>query len=41
VQDLYLPIAAAVFALVVVALAFVLVRYRARPERAARPTRDH
>jgi cytochrome c oxidase subunit 2 len=34
VQDLYLPIAAAVFALIVVALAVVLVRYRARPERA-------
>jgi cytochrome c oxidase subunit II len=40
VQDLYLPIAAAVFALVVVALAVVVVRYRARPEHAARPTRD-
>ena len=40
VQDLYLPIAAAVFAAIVVALAFVLVRYRARPDRAPRPTRD-
>jgi cytochrome c oxidase subunit 2 len=40
VQDLYLPIAAAVFALILVALAIVLVRYRARPDRAARPTRD-
>jgi cytochrome c oxidase subunit II len=40
VQDLYLPIAAAVFAVIVAALAFVLVRYRARPERAPRPTRD-
>jgi cytochrome c oxidase subunit 2 len=41
VQDLYLPIAAAVFVLIVVALAVVLVRYRARPGRAPRPTRDH
>jgi cytochrome c oxidase subunit II len=40
VQDLYLPIAAAVFALIVVALAVVLVRYRARPGRTPRPTRD-
>ena len=40
VQELYLPIAAAVFAVIVVALAVVLVRYRARPGRAARPTRD-
>lgn len=40
VQDLYLPIAAAVFAVIVVALAVVLVRYRARPDRSARPTRD-
>jgi cytochrome c oxidase subunit II len=40
VQDLYLPIAAGVFALIVVALAVVLVRYRARPDRAPRATRD-
>jgi cytochrome c oxidase subunit II len=40
VQDLYLPIAAAVFAVIVVALAVALVRYRARPGRAPRPTRD-
>jgi cytochrome c oxidase subunit 2 len=41
VQELYLPVAAAVFTLIVAALAVVLVRYRARPERAARSTRDH
>jgi cytochrome c oxidase subunit II len=40
VQDLYLPIAAAVMAAVVVLVAFVVVRYRARPGRAALPTRD-
>ncbi len=40
VQDLYLPIAAGVFAIVVVALAVVVVRFRARPDRVARPTRD-
>jgi cytochrome c oxidase subunit 2 len=40
VQDLYLPIAAAVFASIVVALAFVLVRYRAQPDREPRRTRD-
>src|SRR6185312_9337189 len=40
VQELYLPIATAVFALIVVALVVVLVRYRARPGHAARPTRD-
>jgi cytochrome c oxidase subunit 2 len=40
VQDLYLPIAAGVFAIVVVALAVVVVRFRARPGREARPTRD-
>jgi cytochrome c oxidase subunit 2 len=40
VQDLYLPIAAVVFAAVVLALAFAVVRYRARPDRAPRPTRD-
>ncbi len=39
-QDLYLPIAAAVFAVIVVALAVIVVRFRARPGRAARPTRD-
>jgi cytochrome c oxidase subunit 2 len=41
IDGLYLPIAAGVFAVVVVILAFVLVRYRARPGHAARPTRDH
>jgi cytochrome c oxidase subunit 2 len=41
VDDLYLPIAAGVFALVLVAVAITLVRYRARPGHAARPTRDH
>jgi cytochrome c oxidase subunit II len=41
VQGLYLPIAAAVFAVIVVALAVILVRFRARPGRVARPTRDH
>jgi cytochrome c oxidase subunit II len=40
VQDLYLPIAAAVFTVVVAGLAVVLVRYRAARVRAARPTRD-
>ena len=40
VQDLYLPVAAAVFAVILAALAIVLVRYRARPGRAPRPTRD-
>jgi cytochrome c oxidase subunit 2 len=40
VQDLYLPIAVAVFAVVVVALGVTLVRFRARPGRTARPTRD-
>jgi cytochrome c oxidase subunit 2 len=40
-DGLYLPIAAAVFAVVVTAVAIVLVRYRARPGRTARPTRDH
>jgi cytochrome c oxidase subunit 2 len=40
VQDLYLPIAAAVFALIVVALAVVLVRYRAPDGRTPTPTRD-
>ena len=40
VEDLYLPIAAAVFAVIVVAVAFVVVRYRARPDRVPRRTRD-
>ena len=40
VQSLYLPIAAVVFAVVVGATAFAVVRYRARPGRQARPTRD-
>jgi cytochrome c oxidase subunit II len=40
VQDLYLPIAAAVFAIVVVALVVIVVRFRAREGHAARPTRD-
>jgi cytochrome c oxidase subunit II len=40
VQDLYLPVAAAVFAVIVLALAVTIVRYRARPGRAPRPTRD-
>jgi cytochrome c oxidase subunit 2 len=40
VQDLYVPIAAVVFAIVVVSLGVVLVRFRARPGHTARPTRD-
>jgi cytochrome c oxidase subunit II len=40
VDSLYLPIAGAVFAIVVLALAIVLVRFRARPGRVPRPTRD-
>jgi cytochrome c oxidase subunit 2 len=40
VQSLYLPIAAVVFAVVVGATAIAVVRYRARPGRQARPTRD-
>jgi cytochrome c oxidase subunit II len=40
VQDLYLPIAAAVFTLIVVTVAVVLMRYRARPGQVARPTGD-
>jgi cytochrome c oxidase subunit II len=40
VESLYLPIAAVVFAMVVGAVAFTVVRYRARPDRAARPVRD-
>jgi cytochrome c oxidase subunit II len=40
VQSLYLPIAAVVFAVVVGATAFAVVRYRARPGHVARPTRD-
>lgn len=41
VDGLYLPIAAGVFAVVLIAIAFALVRYRARPGRAPRPTQDH
>jgi cytochrome c oxidase subunit 2 len=40
VQDLYLPVGLAVLAIVVGAFAFAVVRYRARPGRAPRPTRD-
>jgi cytochrome c oxidase subunit II len=40
VQDLYLPVGIAVLAIVVLAFAFAVVRYRARPGRVARPTRD-
>jgi cytochrome c oxidase subunit 2 len=40
VQGVYLPIALAVFAIVVGAFAFAVLRYRARPGRSARPTRD-
>jgi cytochrome c oxidase subunit II len=40
VQSLYLPVALVVFAIVVGAFAFAVVRYRARGDRAARPTRD-
>jgi cytochrome c oxidase subunit 2 len=40
VQGLYLPIAAVVFAVVVGVTAFAVIRYRARPGRQARPTRD-
>jgi cytochrome c oxidase subunit 2 len=40
VQSLYLPIAVAVLAVVIALVAFVVVRYRARPGRVARPTRD-
>jgi cytochrome c oxidase subunit II len=40
VQDLYLPVGLAVLAIVVVAFLFAVVRYRSRPGRVARPTRD-
>jgi cytochrome c oxidase subunit 2 len=40
VQDLYLPVGLAVLAIVVCAFAFAVVRYRARPGRVPRPTRD-
>jgi cytochrome c oxidase subunit II len=40
VQDLYLPVGLAVLVIVVGAFAFAVVRYRARPGRAPRPTRD-
>jgi cytochrome c oxidase subunit II len=40
VQSLYLLIAAVVFAVVVAATAFAVVRYRARPGHQARPTHD-
>jgi cytochrome c oxidase subunit II len=40
VQDLYLPVGLAVLAIVVLAFAFAVVRYRARPGRVPRPTRD-
>jgi cytochrome c oxidase subunit II len=39
-QALYLPIAVAVFVVVAAAVAFAVVRYRARPGHAARPTRE-
>jgi cytochrome c oxidase subunit 2 len=41
VQAVYVPVAAAAFVVVVAAFAFALVRYRARPGREARPTREH
>ena len=41
VQSLYLPIAAAVFVIVLGWMAFALVRYRARPDRGPSPTQDH
>jgi cytochrome c oxidase subunit 2 len=40
VQGIYLPIGLAVLAVVVGAFAVAVVRYRARPGRAPRPTRD-
>jgi cytochrome c oxidase subunit 2 len=40
VQDLYLPVGLAVLAIVVGTFAFAVVRYRARPGRAPKPTRD-
>jgi cytochrome c oxidase subunit 2 len=41
VQALYLPVAAAVVAIIFATTAFALVRYRARPGHAPRPTREH
>jgi cytochrome c oxidase subunit 2 len=41
VQAVYLPIAAAVFVVVLGAFAFAVLRYRARGGRAPRPTREH
>lgn len=40
-DGLYLPIAGGVFVVVVLAVAYALLRYRARPGHDARPTRDH
>jgi cytochrome c oxidase subunit 2 len=40
VQDLYVPVALAVLAIVLLAFAFAVIRYRARPGRTPRPTRD-
>jgi cytochrome c oxidase subunit 2 len=40
VQSVYLPIAAAVFVVIVGLVALAVVRYRARPGRVAWPTRD-
>jgi cytochrome c oxidase subunit 2 len=41
VQAVYLPIAGIVMVVVFAAFAFAVVRYRARPGRAPRPTREH
>jgi cytochrome c oxidase subunit II len=41
VASVYLPIALAVVAIVFGALAFAMIRYRARPGRAPRPTGEH
>jgi cytochrome c oxidase subunit 2 len=41
VASLYLPIALAVLVVVLGALGFAIVRYRARPGRVPRPTREH
>jgi cytochrome c oxidase subunit II len=40
-QAVYLPVAGIVLVLVFAAFAFAVVRYRARPGREARPTREH
>jgi cytochrome c oxidase subunit II len=40
VQDLYLPVGLAVLAIVLGAFAFAIVRYRARPGRVPKPTKD-